>query len=73
VRDIDRIIQLVREEEQIAPIHRQVIITRIEKLPTQEEIAAARSIVYPESADTAPLIPNSPVCCAGHEPKENRS
>jgi len=45
MRDIDRIIQFVRDDDRIPPVHRQVLITRIERPPTQHELDAARRIV----------------------------
>jgi hypothetical protein len=46
MRTIDDIIRAVREHPSIPPIHKQVLINRIEPEPTQQEIDLARSQVY---------------------------
>jgi hypothetical protein len=45
VRWIDDIIKTVVEHPYISPTHKQVLITRIEKEPTQEEINKAVRIL----------------------------
>lgn len=42
MRDIDRIIEAVREHPYISPVHKQVLINRIEPNPTHEEIERAK-------------------------------
>lgn len=45
MRYIDDIIHAVKEHPGIAPIHKQVIIDRIEKPPTHEELEVAAAKV----------------------------
>lgn len=53
-RDIDRIIKYVREQSYIPPVHRQVIIDRIEGNgePSREELDIAAAKVYPVTTQT---------------------
>lgn len=48
MRDIDRIIEAVKDHPNIPPVHKQVLISRIEVPPTRAELDAAAAIVYPE-------------------------
>jgi hypothetical protein len=47
MRDIDRVIQFIRDDDGIPPIHKQVLIARIEVPPTPNELADAQEIVNP--------------------------
>lgn len=47
MRWIDDIIKAVREHPHISPVHKQVLINRIEPKPTAEEIERARLEVTP--------------------------
>lgn len=47
-RDVDTIIEFIKTQKYIPPVHRQVIISRLETAPTQEELDVAKAIVYPE-------------------------
>lgn len=47
MRYIDEIIKAIQEHPRITPVHKQVLIDRVEKLPTQEEISQAAKKVYP--------------------------
>ena len=59
MRDIDRIIRAVEEDDRIPPVHKRVLINRIELLPTQAELDQAAAEVYgnPGSTTTAPQPP----------------
>jgi hypothetical protein len=46
-RDIDSVIEFVRNMNHIAPVQRQVLINRIELWPTQAELDQAYRDVYP--------------------------
>ena len=48
MRDIDVVIEAVRNHPNIPPVHKQVLISRIEVRPTRAELDAAAAIVYPE-------------------------
>jgi hypothetical protein len=45
-RDIDRVLDFIRLESAIPPIHRLVLIKRCEVPPTPEELEAARTELY---------------------------
>lgn len=48
-RSIDRLLDYVRDLEWMPPIHRQVVINRIDAgEPTREELDRAKAQVYPE-------------------------
>lgn len=47
-RDVDRIILYVREQTDIAPVQRQVMVNRLDPPPTQEELDRASAQVYPK-------------------------
>jgi hypothetical protein len=47
VRDIDRIIRAIEEDDRIPPVHKRVLINRIEPPPTREELDRAQAEVYP--------------------------
>lgn len=47
MRDVDEIMQKIREHPRIPPVHKQVMLARLDPPPTQEELDAARRIVYP--------------------------
>lgn len=47
-RDIDRVIELVRQQDYIPPVHLQVIINRIDAgPPSAGELVRATEQVYP--------------------------
>ncbi len=47
MRDIDRLIDYVKDSEWFPPVHRQVLINRIEVPPTADELERAAAQVYP--------------------------
>lgn len=47
-RDVDAIIDYVKRQTHIPPIHRQILINRIDPEPTLEEIDRASDQVYPK-------------------------
>ena len=50
-RDIDRLIEIVRDDESLGmgPVLRQALISRIEHPPTEKELARARAEVLGRS------------------------
>ena len=51
MRDIDRIIKFVEDDDRIPPVHKRVLINRIEPEPTRAELDRAKVDVYgPEHA-----------------------
>lgn len=52
MRDIDRIIRAVEEDDRIPPAHKRVLINRIEPMPTREELDRAKAEVYGEQRST---------------------
>lgn len=47
MRHIDEILEAVRNHPHIPPVHKQVLISRIEPEPTREELDRASAQVYP--------------------------
>lgn len=49
-RDVDRVIDFIRAQEQIPPVHRQVMVDRVEGRgePDAVELERARAKVYPD-------------------------
>lgn len=56
-RDVDRIIRAVEEDDRIPPVHRRVLINRIEMYPNQAELDLARAQVYPDLASRSATEP----------------
>jgi len=50
MRDIDRLIEFIQECDRIPPVHKRVLINRIESPPTREELDRAAAEVRAESA-----------------------
>lgn len=55
MRDIDRVIEFIRRDSRIPPVHKQVLIDRIEQPPTRQELDAAARIVYPHVFESNPI------------------
>lgn len=53
-RDVDTVIEFIRRQNYIPPVLRQVMVSRLDPAPLQEEIEAAKAIVYPEVKHTDP-------------------
>ena len=51
-RDVDRIIDYVNRQTDIPPVHRQVMVNRLDPAPTQEELDRASAQVYPKEPTT---------------------
>jgi len=51
-RDVDRVIEFIRAQDYIPPVHRQVMVDRIEGSgpPTPDELERAKGKVYPTEA-----------------------
>lgn len=45
MRFIDEVIKFVRDHDSFSEVHKQVIITRLEKNPTDEELVEAREVL----------------------------
>lgn len=52
MRDIDWIIQAIEQDGRIPPVHKRVLINRIEPVPTRDELDRARAEVYPDQLTT---------------------
>ncbi len=44
-RDIDRLIEFINDADWLPPVHKHVLIARVEKPPTDEEIQQAKQLV----------------------------
>lgn len=53
-RDVDRVLDFIRTQAYIPPIHRQVMLDRLEKPPTNLELEAAKKKLYPEVKNLDP-------------------
>jgi len=49
-RDVDRVMDYVHHMLDVPPVHRQVMLNRLDPPPTQEELDRAREQVYPTKA-----------------------
>jgi hypothetical protein len=47
-RDVDRVIDYINGLDYIPPVHRRVMVNRLDPRPTQAEIDRAAAEVYPE-------------------------
>ncbi len=56
MRDIDRVIEFVQEYYRLSPVHKQVLISRIELEPTEEEIVAAKKVLDSSIERLTPII-----------------
>lgn len=53
-RDVDTIIEFIRRQDYIPPVHRQVLVNRIDPPPTQAELDRAKEQVYPNVRNNDP-------------------
>lgn len=53
-RDVDTVIEFIKNQSYIPPIHRQVMANRLENPPTQEELDKARNDLYPNIKNLDP-------------------
>lgn len=64
MRDIDRIIRAVEEDNRIPPVHKRVLINRIEPEPTRAELDRAAAEVHgsKDRTDAAPYRLHDLLC-----------
>lgn len=53
-RDVDTIIEFIKTQKYIPPVHRQVMVNRLQNAPSTEELEAAKAQVYPEIKNPDP-------------------
>lgn len=53
-RDVDTVIAFIRNQSYIPPVHRQVMVNRLENPPSKEELDEAKAIVYPDVKNVDP-------------------
>lgn len=53
-RDVDTVINFIRQQSYIPPVHKQVMISRLDTPPTREELDEAKAIVYPDVKNPDP-------------------
>lgn len=53
-RDVDTIIEFIKNQNYIPPVHRQVMIDRLENPPDREELDRAKNKLYPDVKNVDP-------------------
>lgn len=52
-RDVDRVIDYIKTIDDIPPVHRQIMINRLDPPPSKEELALACEQVYPSTQEVS--------------------
>lgn len=53
-RDVDTVIAFINNQSYIPPIHRQVMVNRLENPPSQRELDEAKASLYPDIKNMDP-------------------